>query len=108
MVLSFNTFTVLIFGSLIFVLYVVLIYSQGRHEKIKTSDVGDIFFAAISIVGGLHLIYSTIIDLDGYTIETDKIYIIYGGSKVIMISFSSLKKFFKVRINKKSSHMNEV
>jgi len=88
----FSTQFVIIFGAFFGLAYILILIFTKRTTNINVPDIGGVFFSSSSIIGGLKLICTTIILLNdkATSIETDKVYTIYGGFCVIYISFRTL------------------
>ncbi len=91
----FKTSSIIIVGGIFAILYVIIFICQKRIKEITLLELGSVFFSSSSIVGGLKLIFTTFKLLNDNLIESDKLYIIYGGFCVIYISTSSLYKKIK-------------
>lgn len=90
----FKTSAIVIFGVFITLAYIVILILKKRTSEIDLLQLGSVFFSSSSIVGGFKLIYTTF-NLLNNTIESDKMYTIYGGFCVIYISVNSLYKKVK-------------
>ncbi|SER26470.1 hypothetical protein SAMN04488023_106118 [Pedobacter rhizosphaerae] len=91
----FRTSSIIIIGGTFAITYVLIFLYQRRMKEVTLLELGSVFFSSSSIVGGLKLIFTTFKLLNENQIESDKLYIIYGGFCVIYISASSLYKKIK-------------
>jgi len=91
----FTTATIIFIGVLITVSYVIVLYFPSRINDINLKGIGNVFFSASSIIGGLKLICVTYLLLNDNMIESDKVYTIYGGFCVVYLSASNLYKRLK-------------
>jgi hypothetical protein len=92
----FSTRFVVLFGACFVFAYMIILSFQKRSKDITLPDIGGVFFASASIIGGFKLMYTTIVLLNAHIIETDKVYTIYGGFCVIYISLRTL--YSKVKL----------
>jgi len=92
----FRTSSIIIVGVVFAIIYVTIIISQKRSKEITLFELGSVFFSSSSIVGGMKLILNTFKLLNEDQIESEKLYILYGGFCVIYISISSLYKKIKL------------
>jgi hypothetical protein len=68
-------------------------------DEIELGGIGSVFISFSSIVGASKLIYSTLIVSNTNTIESDKIYLVYGGFCVVYVSLRSYRQ--KLMLNNK-------
>jgi len=100
MYISFNTLEIFRFGCILLVVYIIVLAFQKRLAEIGLAEIGGVFLSSSSIMGGSKLIYSTLTILNDNTIESDKIYTIYGGFCVVWVSVISYRQ--KIQPKKKN------
>lgn len=92
MYISFNTLGIFHFGCILLTVYIIVLAFQKRLAEIELAEIGGVFLSSSSIMGGSKLIYSTLSLLNDNTIESDKIYTIYGGFCVVYVSVMSYRQ----------------
>jgi hypothetical protein len=101
LIIGINTFTVLLLGGVLLLVYLMASIYQKRFHEVNLEEIGAVFFATTSLCGGTKLMYTTLLLLDPGTIESDQIYTAYGGFCVVWVSVRKLKE--KINSGQKKS-----
>ncbi len=93
----FKTYFIIAWAIFFGVIYLIVLWAQGRGKEINMVDFFSVAISSASLVAGFRLIYKTFAAayVNDYNVDMDQLYTVLGGLSIMWLSVRNIALRFK-------------